>query len=134
MGGVVDLPTDEIIRRALNKYRVFLAEAEVLRRQMDTTTDPSKRKQLELLEMKVTVLHCWLQLLNEDERFVVQKHIIDALDWPRVAHAFAERWDHEFIRTERSLQQYQKNAMDKMIAFSKEHLDVILPLFENELD
>lgn len=134
MGGVVDLPTDEIIRRALNKYRVFLAEAEVLRRQMDTIIDPSKRKQLELLEMKVTVLHCWLQLLNEDERFVVQKHIVDALDWPRVAHTFAERWDHEFIRSERSLQQYQKNAMDKMIAFSKEHLDVILPLFENEFD
>lgn len=134
MGKTFAMPIDEMIRNALNKYGGYVSKVEMLRRQLDATTDPEKRKQLELLELKATVLHCWLQLLNDDERFVVQKHIIEGLDWPRVAHAFAERWGHEFIRTERSLQQYQKNAMEKMSSFTMEHFDVILPLFEDVVD
>ena len=66
---------------------------------------------------------------NEDELFVIQKHLIDKLDWPRVASDYTERWNHEFIRTERSLSTYQTNALKKISVFAQRHKELLLRLF-----
>ena len=128
------MPINELIRVALTQYGAFLSQAEMLCKQQDHSSDPTRQKHIESIETKLAILHCWLQLLNVDERFVIEKHVIDGLDWPRVSYAFAERWGQEFIRTERSLQRYHRNAMEKMRAFSDDHSDVILPLFSTEGD
>ncbi len=119
----------ELITSAFAKYGGYLAMAEIQGKKLDDQGGLDDEKRIAMLELKITILNGWLALLNEDERFVIRKHVIDGLDWPRVAYEFAERWGHQFIRTERTLSQYQSNALRKIIAFSVEDDKLIDSLF-----
>ena len=92
------------------------------------------REALTLLKIKITVIQSWFVLLNADERFVVEKHLVEELEWPRVAFAFSEQWKCEFSRTERSLVKYQASALKKIVEFSNMHKDIVLPLFSDLLN
>jgi len=120
---------EELVRTVLSKYTGFLAEAELYERWLSARENPEIRNALTLLEMKITAIQSWFNLLNADERFVIQKHLIEELEWPRVAFEFAERWKQEFSRTERSLVHYQASAIKKIVDFSSTHKDIVLALF-----
>ena len=60
---------------------------------------------------KVTMIQSWFNLLNTDERFVIEKHLLEELEWPRVAFTFTEKWKGEFSRTERTLIGYQASGL-----------------------
>lgn len=40
--------------------------------------------QLFQLREKNTTVENWLSLLSEDEAYVIQRHLIDGITWPRV--------------------------------------------------
>ena len=120
---------EELIRRALNHYSGYIAEAELYDRWLATRENPDVRDALILLQMKITTIQSWFNLLNADERFVVQKHLVEELEWARVAFAFEEQWKGAFTRTERTLVQYQTRALAKISRFSESHREIILPLF-----
>ncbi len=120
---------EELVRAALSKYMGFVAEAELYERWLSARENLEIRRALTLLEMKITAIQSWFNLLNTDERFVIQKHLIEELEWPRVAFEFAERWKKEFNRTERSLVHYQAGAIKKIVEFSMAHKDIVLALF-----
>ena len=46
---------------------------------------------LAIIEVKVDVIQSWFTLLNANERFVIEKHLIDEVEWPRVAFSFTEK-------------------------------------------
>ena len=48
-----------------------------------------------------------------------------------ITYVNSERWNHEFVRTERSLLAYQTNALEKIVAFAKRHKEIILRLFSD---
>ena len=120
---------EELIRTVLSKYTGFVAEAELYERWLSARENPEIREALTLLEMKITTVQSWFNLLNSDERFVIQKHLIEELEWPRVAFEFTQRWKQEFSRTERTLVHYQASAIKKIVDFSKMHENIILSLF-----
>lgn len=120
---------EELVRTVLGKYTGFVAEAELYERWLSARENPEIRNALTLLEMKITAIQSWFNLLNADERFVIQKHLVEELEWPRVAFEFAERWKQEFSRTERSLVHYQAGAIRKIVEFSNSHKDIVFALF-----
>lgn len=122
---------EQLIRDVLSRYTGYVAEAKLYERWLDARENKEMRSALTLVEMKITAIQSWFNLLNTDERFVIQKHLIEELEWPRVAFEFAERWNQEFSRTERALLNYQISALKKIVAFSKQHRDIILTLFED---
>lgn len=120
---------EELIRKVLGHYSGYVAEAALYERWLDARENPDIRDALTLLQMKITTVQSWFSLLNADERFVVQKHLIEELEWPRVAFEFAERWKREFTRTERWLNHHQANAIKKIANFCLAHEEIVLSLF-----
>lgn len=58
-------------------------------------------------------------LLTEDERFVIQRHLIDGIDIPRIVIEYKERWGNEYEKTERTIKSYQRKALKKIARFEE---------------
>lgn len=94
----------------------------------DYTATPEKhekQRRLEQLDRRIKILDSWLMLLTEDEAFVVKRHLIDGIDWPRVTQEFERLWGREFAKAERTLRSYQQNAMRKIVNFIADHTDML---------
>lgn len=124
---------ETLVRNVICRYNDFVAEAQLYEKWLLQAEDPVLKKSLTLLEIKIATVNAWLNLLNHDERFVIQKHLIEEIEWPRVAFEYRERWKNEFIRTERSLQIYQANAIAKIAAFADRHREIMLRLFSEQM-
>lgn len=122
---------EQFVRTVIGKYNGYVSEAQLYEKWLSQVDDPDTRNHLTLLELRIAAINAWLNLLNADERFVIQKHFIEELEWPRISYAYSERWNHEFVRTERSLLAYQTNALEKIVAFAERHKEIILRLFSD---
>lgn len=122
---------EQLIRSVISKYNDYLAEAELYEKWLAQVDDPDTKNHLTLLELKIAAIYAWMNLLNADEKFVLQKHLIEEIEWPRVAFEYRERWKCEFTRTERSLQVYQASALAKIAAFAEKHREITLRLFSD---
>ena len=122
---------EQFVRTVIAKYNGYVSEARLYEKWLSQVDDGDTRTYLSLLELRIAAIDAWLNLLTADERFVVEKHLIEELEWPRVAFAYTERWNHEFVRTERSLLAYQTNALAKMVKFAERHKEILLRLFSD---
>lgn len=120
---------EEFVRKILGKYLSFVSEKEMYVRWLDMRENKEVREQLAVVEMKVAMIQSWFNLLNSDERFVIERHLIDELEWPRVAFSFTERWKGEFSRAERTLIGYQASGLAKITDFVDRHREMVMALF-----
>ena len=70
-------------------------------------------------------INSWLTLLSEDERYVIQRHLIDGIDIPRIAIEYRERWGDEYAKTERTIKSYQNKALQKIERFEQAKKDLM---------
>lgn len=80
---------EEFVREVLSRYTSFVSERQLYERWLDMRENSDVRDALVMTEMKITMIQSWFNLLNADERFVIEKHLLDELEWPRVA--FSQR-------------------------------------------
>lgn len=120
---------ERFVRTVISKYNGYVSDARLYEKWLTQADDADAKTYLALLELRISAIDAWLNLLTADERFVIQKHLIEELEWSRVSFAYTERWNHEFVRTERSLLSYQTNALGKMSAFAQRHKEILLRLF-----
>lgn len=120
---------EQLVRSVICKYKDYQAEASLYEKWLAQIDDPDTRNRFVLLELKIAAVHSWMDLLNIDEKFVIQKHLIEEMEWPRVVFEYRERWKCEFARTERSLQIYQANALAKIAEFAEKNSEITLKLF-----
>lgn len=125
---------EEFVRKIVGKYLGFVAEKEMYERWLAMRENKEAREALAMVDMKVAMIQGWLNLLNTDERFVIEKHLIDELEWPRVAFSFTKRWDNEFTRAERTLIGYQASGLAKIVDFVKRHHKIVMALFGDLYD
>ena len=80
-----------------------------------------------LFELKVRTqrVRSWMLVLSEDEEFVIRRHLIDEVSWPRLEAEHIEKWK-EYGKNRRTLMRYQKNALMKIQRFIREE-NAILP-------
>lgn len=120
---------EQFVRTVIGQYNGYVSEARLYEKWLTQVDDSEAKIYLTLLELRISAIDAWLNLLTSDERFVIQKHLIEELEWPRVSFAYTERWNHEFVRSERSLLAYQTSALAKMVAFAQRHKEILLRLF-----
>ena len=120
---------EEFVRKVLSRYTSFVSEKQLYERWLDMRENSDVRDALVMTDMKITMIQSWFNLLNADERFVIEKHLLDELEWLRVAFSFTKKWDGEFTRTERSLVTYQASGLKKIISFVEAHRDMVMALF-----
>lgn len=124
-------PMEIFVRHVLDKYLSYTAEKKTYEHWLDMRENKEVREALIIVDMKVAMIQSWLDLLNHDERFVIEQHLIQELEWPRVAFSFSERWKGEFTRTERTLVAYQASGLKKIILFVENHRDMVTSLFSD---
>ena len=95
-------------------------QAELLRladEESTSTLSPVCLQRKSELEQILTKIKSWKELLSNDERFVVEHHLVEGLDISRVMLLYEERWGIENGKTERTFKKYQSNALKKIEAF-----------------
>lgn len=78
---------------------------------------------LTCIKEKNMLVESWMTLLSEDEEYVIRRHLIDGLTWPRIETEYAERWK-EYAKTSRTLMRYQNNAIKKILDFMEEQFEI----------
>ncbi len=71
---------EEFVRTILSKYLSFTAEKQMYERWLSMRENPEVREALALVDMKVAMIQSWFTLLSSDERFVIEKHLIEELE------------------------------------------------------
>lgn len=87
------------------------------------------RRDLALLTMKYDTpeaalrrdrVKAWMQLLPSDEKMVIQKHLIEGLDWNQTGVEMDKIWGYENGRCERTLRRKQMTAVKRIQSFMAE--------------
>lgn len=110
----------EIKMHKENQVAQARLEAQIRR---DGNIAENKKAQLLLLRERNVIVEGWMSILSEDEAYVVQRHLIDGITWPRVEVEYSEKWK-EFGKCQRTLMRYQDNALKKIQRFMNEQEDL----------
>lgn len=120
---------EDIIRLALQQYNSFCAQAALVGKQEKSLKTEEQLQCVRMAALRVEMIQNWLMLLNDDERFAVEHHLIKGLEWPRVVHAFGKRWDDLFFRSDRQMGSYQASAIAKIVSYCQKYQGIIHWLF-----
>ena len=71
----------------------------------------------ELLKGSTTLLV--LNLLKEEHKFVIEKHLIQHYVWKETLELFEEKWGVMNSRSERTLKRMQSEGLEKILEFIK---------------
>ena len=72
------------------------------------------RERIDQLERDLMTIDSLFHALSANEKFVIQAHVIEQLDWPQVLGEFVTRWGTDSEKTIRSLQVYQTKGLKKV--------------------
>lgn len=85
------------------------------------------------LKRKLALIDHWLSFLPDDERILIEKHLIDGLTWSRIATQIANRQEIDIPCDERTLQRLQAKAVKRISTFMQDSFaDILDDLIENE--
>lgn len=122
--------TEVFIRRAIDSYPKLVSERNAYQRYLGIRENKDIRDAYVMDDVKVAMIEGWFELLNYDERFVVEQHLIQELEWPRIAINYSERWKG-LTRAERTLVAYQASGLKKIVEFVENHQEMIIALFSD---
>lgn len=71
-------------------------------------------EKIKLLEKQKIIICSWLELLSEEERFVLERHLIYGLSWGKVSIEYEVQQGMNEQRHERTLKRYQSIALKKI--------------------
>ena len=112
----------ESIKELLRKKKVYDAESEFLHNRFDDERCKPTLGQKERLHFVNSQLKCikiWLSMLPEDELYVIQRHLIDGIDIPRIVEEYRLHWGEGYAKTERSIRTYQRRALNRIADFEQ---------------
>lgn len=112
----------EMIRETLKSKRNYDAKSKYLHdraydRRCKLTNKQKER--MEFLDEQLACIQTWLTLLTEDEAYVIERHLIDGIDIPRIAAEYQKRWGDEYAKTDRTIKVYQRKALNKIAKFEQ---------------
>lgn len=122
--------TEVFVRRVIDSYPTLVSERNAYERYLGMRENKDIRDLYVLDDVKVTMIEGWFELLNYDERFVVEQHLIQELEWPRIAINFSERWKG-LTRAERTLVAYQASGIKKIVKFVENHQEMTIAIFSD---
>lgn len=65
----------------------------------------------------IEMIETCLTVLTDEERFVIETHLIKNYTWLQIESLFEQQWGPEHMRSERTLKRMQKNALCKIADF-----------------
>lgn len=68
------------------------------------------------LDQYVQWVEIWISCLTEDEAYVVQRHLVDSIDWARIATEYRHKWGQTHAKTDRTLMRLQTKALERIVS------------------
>lgn len=84
---------------------------------------PHEQKRIEDLERQLLKIDALMAVLTRDEAFVVQKHLIEGIDWARIIKEYNDVWGTDMEKSIRSLQICLTKALKKITATLNHRID-----------
>ena len=114
--------TDEVMER-LRSHRETCATLEIVKAMLQYPLHNLpcaqcqrwmlEQQHIELLKQKESI-DAWLHLLPKEERFLIQTHLIDDLDWAKTIAEYEKTWGVMNGRSERTLKRIQSKAIEHL--------------------
>jgi len=106
------------IREEIVLHKKNSAAQEELEARLRRDGSLSSKNQIRLSDLKLKNCRVknWLSILTEDEEYVVRRHLIDGISWPRLEAEHIELWK-EYGKNRRTLMRYQNKALEKIQHF-----------------
>lgn len=104
--------------------RTMIAEMNVHNLRDTEDADEEALERHLLLQKRLQLIDALLLLLNADQKFVVERHLIEEMAWPALTNEYALRWP-DAPKVERTLVRKQAEAIAKMMEFTITHMDSI---------
>lgn len=108
--------------RQLNAQLTFL---NILCKWKPDSLTPQRVAYLKRIEILVESIKGLMLLVSEDEAFVLDRHLVNGIDWSRVTVEYGKKWGLEYGKSERTIICYQHNALNKIEEHIKSHSDKI---------
>lgn len=103
---------EELRNHRQNCAKINIIRAVVEKGPYETDIELSElSKQCRALEEVRDRTDCWLELLPREERFIVQTHLVDGLDWAKTIVEHEKLWGIMNGRSERTLKRIQAKAI-----------------------
>lgn len=67
--------------------------------------------------LQIEILAQGLQLLREDEEFVIQMHLVSKMTWDKTWQLYEDKWGMQNGRSMRTLKRMQHRGLQKMLEF-----------------
>lgn len=111
---------DGKIKKLIMSRRDYEAEWSFLHnhvQRMKCELDKTLMDRLNFVDEQLFIISTWFLILSEDEAYVLQRHLVDGLDMGRVKDEYNARWGDNYAKTERTMKNYQRRALQKIINF-----------------
>lgn len=103
------------IKTHLKKYKACCAcerDLEMLNDE-EQKLNFSQKKRLEEVRKNRRMVENWLSILSDEERHIIQLHLIDGKSWKRIEAEYEQKDEYEY-RATRTLMRYQQQALKKI--------------------
>jgi len=103
------------IQTHLKKYKAYCAcerDLEMLNNE-ESELNFNQKKRLEEMRKNKRMIENWLSILSDEERYIIQLHLIDGKSWKRIEAEYEQKDEYEY-RATRTLMRYQQQALKKI--------------------
>lgn len=83
------------------------------------------QERLRTLDRQLHMIDGMFTVLTENEAFVIQRHVVDGLDWPQLIKEYTDKWGKELEKSVRSFKVYQSKALKKIASVMNRRLDFL---------
>lgn len=103
------------IQTHLKKYKAYCACERDLEmpNNEESELNFNQKKRLEEMRKNKRMIENWLSILSEEERHIIQLHLIDGKSWKRIEAEYEQKDEYEY-RATRTLMRYQQQALKKI--------------------
>lgn len=116
------------VKEMIRRRKAYESERNILRvcmGDLQKNAQNGRTERIGQLDRWIAIVDGWMLLLTEDEAFVIKRHLVDGIDWPRVTLEYEKLWGQPFAKAERTLRSYQQSAMAKIVQFIADHSDML---------
>lgn len=115
--------TEQNIIHLFRQRRSYEAEYAIMRDCSDVLHDPDQAEQAlnhAILKRKMALVDHWLAFLSQEERDVIEQHLIQNKPWTQIAAHIEQKSNGDIACDERTLQRQQAKAIARIHVFMQE--------------
>ena len=112
--------TEKDIMSILKSRRKYESEMLIIRDcsdELDNPDDEEYAGRFAILKRRKNLIDHWMHYLSDEERIVVQKHLIEGQSWKSVTAYYIDRLGKDDSFDPRTVQRAQTSAIKKLVVF-----------------